>query len=153
MTPLVGHGNWIDSVAWSPDESQLVTGGADHVARPWDRATGASAAVLRGHTARIKAVAWSPDGTRIATGSYDHTLRAWDALSHREIGVIGLHRDRITDVEWMPAGDRVLTASFDGTARIWPVDIDLDDLRTRARARAYRSLTPEEHSAHLLPAH
>ncbi|WP_369028252.1 WD40 repeat domain-containing protein, partial [Nocardia farcinica] len=66
---------------------------------------------------------------------------------------IGVHRDRITDVEWLPSADQVLTASFDGTARIWPVDVDLDDLRARARARAYRSLTPEERSAHLLPAH
>ncbi|WP_063062960.1 WD40 repeat domain-containing protein [Nocardia sienata] len=153
VTTLVGHGNWVDSVAWSPDESQLVTGGADHTARLWDSTTGESIAVLHGHTARVKAVAWSPDGTRIATGSYDRTLRAWDAHTHNEVGVIGLHRDRITDIEWMPASDHVLTASFDGTARIWPVDIDLDDLRTRARARAYRSLTPEERSAHLLPAH
>lgn len=153
LTTLIGHENWVDAVAWAPDESQLVTSGADNTARLWDRATGESAAVLRGHTARVKAVAWSPDGSRIATGSYDRTVRLWDAHAHNEIGVIGVHRDRITDVEWLPSGDHVLTASFDGTARMWPVDIDLDDLRARARTRAYRSLTPEERSAHLLPAH
>ncbi|MEV0106450.1 hypothetical protein AB0H42_08930 [Nocardia sp. NPDC050799] len=53
----------------------------------------------------------------------------------------------------MPSADQVITASFDGTARIWPVDVDLDELRMRARARAYRSLTPEERSAHLLTAY
>ncbi|MBF6439280.1 eIF2A-related protein [Nocardia cyriacigeorgica] len=153
VTTLVGHGNWVDAVAWSSDESQLVTSGADNTARIWNRATGELSAILHGHTARVKAVAWSPDGTRIATGSYDRTVRLWDANSHNEIGVIGMHRDRITDVEWLPSGDHVLTASFDGTARIWPVDIDLDDLRARARTRAYRTLTPEERSAHLLPAH
>ncbi|WP_280461854.1 AAA family ATPase [Nocardia carnea] len=153
VTTLIGHGNWLDSVAWSPDESHLVTGSADHTARLWSRETGESTGVLRGHTARVKGVAWSPDGIRIATGSYDRTVRLWDARSHREIGVIGFHRDRITDVEWMPTADHVITAPFDGTARIWPVDVDLDALRVRARARAYRSLTPEERSAHLLPAH
>ena len=86
--------------------------------------------------------------------SPDADLASSDLLAdHNEIGVIGLHRDRITDIEWMPTGDQVLTASFDGTARIWPVDIDLDNLRARARTRAYRSLTSEERSAHLLPAH
>ncbi len=153
VTTLIGHGNWVDAVSWAPDESQLVTSGADNTARVWDRVAGESTAVLLGHSGRVKAVAWSPDGTRIATGSYDRTVRLWDAHTHNEIGVIGVHRDRITDVEWLPSADQVLTASFDGTARIWPVDVDLDDLRARARARAYRSLTPEERSAHLLPAH
>lgn len=153
VTTLIGHANWVDSVDWAPDESQLVTGSADHTVRLWKSTTGETTAVFRGHAARVKGVAWSHDGTRIATGSYDRTLRLWDPQAHHETGVIGLHRDRITDVEWSPTGDHVITASFDGTARIWPVDIDLDELRTRARARAYRSLTPDERSAHLLPAH
>jgi len=153
VTVLSGHSNWVDSVAWSPDETRVVTGGADHTARLWDSTTGDMIAVLRGHTGRVKAVAWSPDGNRIATGSYDRTVRVWDAQGDVGIGVIGIHRDRITDVEWMPGGDHVLTASFDGTARIWPIDIDLDELCIRARARAYRSLTEEERAAHLLPIH
>jgi hypothetical protein len=45
------------------------------------------------------------------------------------------------------------TASLRGHTAPVPLHIDLDDLRTRARARAYRSLTPEERFAHLLPEH
>lgn len=149
---LTGHTDNILGLAFSPDSTRLAGGCHDRTVLIWDLANH-TAVVLEGHEDLIEGVAWSPDGTRIATGSYDRTLRAWNARAHTEIGVIGLHRDRITDVEWMPAGHQVLTASFDGTARIWPVDIDLDDLRSRARARAYRSLTPEERSAHLLPPH
>jgi WD40 repeat protein len=37
---LAGHGDYVNSVAWSPDGSRLVTAGGDALVRVWDAATG-----------------------------------------------------------------------------------------------------------------
>jgi WD40 repeat protein len=148
---MVGHDSWVDSVSWSPDEQLIVTGSADQTVRIWSVATGQQIAILLGHQDRVHSVAWSPDGTLIATGSYDSTVRVWDAHAYTEVGVVGVHRDKVTSVAWSTDGKRVLSASFDGTARIWNAELDLNDLKARARTRVFRSLTDDERRAHLLP--
>ncbi|MFD4351497.1 hypothetical protein ACFWPX_03010 [Nocardia sp. NPDC058518] len=148
---LTGHENWVNDAAWSPDEHRIVTASADGTARIWDAETGQQVAVLAGHDARVQGVAWSPDGTRIATASYDRTVRTWDTENFTEIAVIGMHRDRLTRVAWLSDGNHLATTSFDGTVRIWAAQIDIDELKARARRRVFRSLTPDERAAHLLP--
>ncbi|GAA2723997.1 hypothetical protein GCM10010439_20620 [Actinocorallia aurantiaca] len=151
-TVLIGHQNWVDDVSWSPDERKVVTGSADGTARVWNAETGEQLAVLDGHGGRVSSVAWSPDGTLIATASYDRTVRVWNARTHAEIGVVGVHRDRLTRVVWTPDSSRLVTGSFDGTIRVWQADMDLEELKDRARNRVFRALSEQERLAHLLPA-
>ena len=60
----------MDSVAFSPDGTRIVTGSDDGTAKVWDARTGTALLELKGHTSAGE-VAWSfsPDGTRIVTGS------------------------------------------------------------------------------------
>ncbi|MET7332808.1 WD40 repeat domain-containing protein [Nonomuraea sp. NPDC005650] len=149
---LSGHESWVDSVAWSPDDRFVVTGSADRTLRVWNVATGEQVAVMSGHQDRVHAVSWSPDGAHIATASHDSTIRLWDAHTHTEVGVIGVHRDKATSVAWSPDSSCVISGSYDGTARVWKSRVDLDELKARARTRAFRSLTEQERRSHLLPA-
>ena len=69
----------MNSAAFSPDASRIVTASWDNSARIWDAATAKAIAVLRGHDDRVDSAAFSPDGSRIVTASADKTARIWDA--------------------------------------------------------------------------
>jgi WD40 repeat protein len=78
MALLRGHYHWVESAAFSPDGSRIVTASDDKTARIWDAATAKEIAVLRGHDDRVVSAAFSPDGSRIVTASHDGTARIWD---------------------------------------------------------------------------
>ena len=67
----------LESEAFTPDESRIITVFEDGSARVWDQATAANT-VLEGHTGQIDSVAISPDGTQAITCSVDKSLRIWD---------------------------------------------------------------------------
>jgi len=72
---------------WSPDGTQLASGGNDNVVQVWDWVSGQSAAprhVLGEHRAAVKALAWCPwRSGLLATGggSSDRTIRTWNTAS------------------------------------------------------------------------
>src|SRR5262249_15314081 len=66
---LIGHQDWVRSVSWSPDQTQIVTASDDRTLRIWDAGTGQLLATWMAHKEAIYAVAWSPDGTKLASGS------------------------------------------------------------------------------------
>jgi WD40 repeat protein len=54
---LRSHGDYVDSVAWSPDGKRLATGNYDKTAKVWDAATGKELLTLRGHSDIVEGVA------------------------------------------------------------------------------------------------
>jgi hypothetical protein len=116
---LKGHKGPVDSVAFSPDATRLLTGSQDGTARVWDAGTGQQKAVLKGHVDWVSSVAFSPDGKRILTGSLDRTARGWDdETGQAKVTLVG-HTAEVTSVAFSPDGTRVLTLSADRTARVW----------------------------------
>ena len=65
----------ITSIAYSPDDKEIVCGMADGRVVIWNRNTDETRELGR-HTDNVKSVAISPDGSRIASGS--GTVRIWD---------------------------------------------------------------------------
>jgi WD40 repeat protein len=118
---LHGHQGTIWHVAFSPDNSRIVTASDDHTARLWDVATGALVKTLDGHAGPIWFAAFSPKGDRIVTASADQTARLWDA-DGKLIAVLSGHGEGITFAAFSPDGNVVATASDDGTARLWNAD-------------------------------
>ncbi|MBA2307646.1 WD40 repeat domain-containing protein, partial [Candidatus Dependentiae bacterium] len=93
MCKLQGHTGPITSVAFSPDDTTLLTGSADSTACLWDTKTGQQLHTLEGHTGSITSVAFSPDGKTILTTSSDNGARLWDltgnllAISPQEVTI------------------------------------------------------------------
>ena len=85
---LRGHTNYVMTVAISPDEMTVVSGGLDGTVRLWDTATGTERHILLGHTGGIFAVAFSPDGATLASGSDDETIRLWDVQAGACLAVL-----------------------------------------------------------------
>jgi WD40 repeat protein len=76
----------VRAVAWSPDNTHLLTGGNDRTVRVWDAHTGEPIHQLTGHTNWVFAVAWSPDNTHLLTGGGDDTARIWQATDGQPTG-------------------------------------------------------------------
>ncbi|KAE9383194.1 hypothetical protein BT96DRAFT_1009531 [Gymnopus androsaceus JB14] len=61
---LQGHDNWVNSVAFSPDGTRIVSGSDDKTLRIWVATTGAQMGnALQGHDDVVNSVAFAPDGT------------------------------------------------------------------------------------------
>jgi WD40 repeat protein len=73
-----GHTGPVNCMAFSPDETRLVTAGSDGLVKLWETKTGQEALTLKGHTGSVYGVAFSRDGRRIASSGADGTVRIWD---------------------------------------------------------------------------
>ena len=93
---LRGHRGRVNSAAFSPDGTQVVTASLDGTARVWDVGT-AAVTVLRGHEREVNSAAFSPDGTRLVTASWDGTARVWDAATGTEMTTAQSDLDTLTD--------------------------------------------------------
>jgi hypothetical protein len=74
---LQGPRRRVQSVAFSPDGTRIVSGGTDGTVRLWALDGKPAAEPFKGHTARVLSVAFSPDGTHIVSGGEDETVRLW----------------------------------------------------------------------------
>jgi WD40 repeat protein len=78
-----GHAGLIAAIDFSPDGSQLISGGLDALAKIWDVATGVEVQTLTKHPRAVTGVAWGSDGI-IATvsdlGDVRLHIRDLDAL-------------------------------------------------------------------------
>jgi len=84
---LRGHTSFVNSVAFSWDGRQIVSGSWDQTIRVWDAQTGAQVGnPLQGHTNSVLSVAFSPDGRHIVSGSWDQTIQVWDAQTGAQVG-------------------------------------------------------------------
>lgn len=76
----------VESLAFSPDDTQLAIGGAwpEQRVQIWDVETGQHKTELAGHKSDVMSVAFSPDGSLLASGGFDNVIYLWDIERHTE---------------------------------------------------------------------
>jgi cell division cycle 20-like protein 1 (cofactor of APC complex) len=80
---------------WSPDGSQLASGGNDNMLHVWTVHSTSPVHKFGDHTAAVKAIAWSPHQQSLLAsggGTSDRCIRFWNTatgaqLSHVDTGV------------------------------------------------------------------
>jgi len=116
-----GHSNCINSVGFSPDGKDIVSGCRDATILVWDAQTGQiTLGPLKGHINSVISVRFSRDGKYIVSGSSDRTIRVWDAQTGQiTLGPLKGHTDRVQSVGFSPDGRYIVSGSRDHTIRVW----------------------------------
>ena len=76
---LLGHSGPLTSLAFSSDNTRLVSGSEDKTARVWDLQDAKFPEVVRfaGHAGAVRAVAFNPGATQVLSGADDNSLKLW----------------------------------------------------------------------------
>ncbi|HWO21736.1 MAG TPA: protein kinase [Kofleriaceae bacterium] len=119
LIPPLTHQGEVNSAAFSPDGSRIVTASFDKTARIWDATTGKLLGPPLAHQGGVSSAAFSPDGSRVVTASNDQTARIWDATTGKPLGLPLAHQGGVSGAAFSPDGSRVVTTSDDKTARVW----------------------------------
>ncbi len=143
-TAVEPTGNGLITIALSPDERWLATGGTDMVVRVYEVMKDGTGLRERrsfsGHERDVLRVRFSADGGQLLSTSRDHSARQW-SLEDGPLATFRGHDAFVYDACFRADGSQVLTASLDGTARLWHANPL--DLLAAARARL-PELSPQE---------
>ena len=116
---LRGHTASVNSAAFNPGGTLIVSASTDGTAHLWEATSGRHVSVLLGHSAHLSGASFSSDGARIVTASADKTARVWDVATAREIATLAGHDGPVYQAAFSPDRTRIVTASDDNTARLW----------------------------------
>jgi WD40 repeat protein len=130
------HSGAVYSVAFTPDERWLISGGTDHTVRLIDLAARTTPITLHDHSGHVYQVAVSPRGRWLASASMDNSVALWDlpaVLARRTelpLVVLRSHTDGVTSVAFSPDGRWLASGSYDNTIKLWDLSFLPRDLTT-----------------------
>lgn len=106
----------VHSVAFSPDNQWLATGGDSHPTSVWEVGKWNEAATLQ-QPSSVFSVAFSPDGQWLATGG-DHSTKVWRVGTWRETATLH-HSDSVRSISFSPDGQWIVILTNDSPAKVW----------------------------------
>jgi|GEM_PF-2402352 len=112
-------GSITNSISFSPDSQQLLTGVGDELAL-WDIEKKEKIYdSTYEHTVNDLTV--SPDGQLIASAGGDNTLTLWEAKTGKLLHTFIGHTESIYTATFSPDGETLLSSGKDGTLRLWDI--------------------------------
>lgn len=109
-------------VAYSPDGTRLVAGGADGLIRVMDAATGNVQQTIASHADWVNALAWSDDGKKLASASRDKSAKVYTAENGELLMSYAGHGVAVKGVAFTPDGANVLSVGDDKKLHRWEVE-------------------------------
>lgn len=112
---------YVHSVAFSPDNKWLASGGSDKAVKIWDVEQRALHAKMTDHKAFVSQVVFSPDGKLLASASFDNTVKLWSVPNGDAIATLWGHEKEVRGIAFSPDSKLLVSVGEDCTARLWDV--------------------------------
>lgn len=110
------HRGPVKQVAYSPDGSWLVSGGADGQLIWRSAATRSITEATKAHESEVSRVLWEPTGQRLITGDWNGRIHVWDTATRKSVAKLQ-QPDAVSGLVWF--GSHLLSGSWSGELRVW----------------------------------
>jgi WD40 repeat protein/serine/threonine protein kinase len=139
---LRGHSGAVRSLAFSPDDRWLVSGGDDTMVRVWDMRDSSLHQIFKGHLDRVNSVAFATSGKQIASASADGTVKLWRLHEKNDYRTLEYPLQAAGPLALAPDGTTVAVATIEGEvqmldARTWRMQHVLRGHRGEVTALAF----------------
>uniref|UniRef100_A0A2P2JV76 Uncharacterized protein MANES_12G039300 n=1 Tax=Rhizophora mucronata TaxID=61149 RepID=A0A2P2JV76_RHIMU len=107
---LQSHQKPVSFVAWSPDDTKLLTCGNGEVLKLWDVETGTCKHTFGDHGFIVSSCAWFPDSKRFVCGSSDAEkgIYMWDCDGNEIKAWRGTRMPKVLDLAVTPNGENLI---------------------------------------------
>ncbi len=122
LRTLIGHGDWVKTVAVTPNGKQIISGSKDNTIKVWNLETGEEQFTLTGHTGSVNAVAVTPDGKLVISGSSDGNLKVWNLATGTEFIPVSGHRTPVVAITVTPDSKWVISVSALNIIKVWSLE-------------------------------
>ncbi|CAM6099990.1 unnamed protein product [Calypogeia fissa] len=145
---LKGHLKPVSFVAWSPDDTKLLTCGNEEVVKLWDVQTGECKHTFDKRNSFFSSCAWFPDGRRFVSGGTDKCIYIWD-LEGKELDAWkGSRMPRISDIAITRDGSHLVSICGEKDIRIYNLELKVD--RVIEEEKSITSLSVSRDGRYLL---
>ena len=126
---FVGHTKDCLSVAFSPDNRQIVSGSRDHTIKLWNVIGECKFTITPGHDDWVSCVRYSPnlETPQIVSAGWDKKVKVTSILNLRDRRTLTGHTGYLNTVTVSPDGSLCASGGKDGIAMLW----DLNEGRVR----------------------
>lgn len=121
---FVSHTKDVLTVAFSPDNRQIASGGRDNFIKIWNTVGDCKYTVEQnGHSDWVSTVRFSPDTKTplIVTGGWDKTIKVWDSQTMQLRNTFVGHSAQINTISMAPKGQLMASGGHDGKILIWQI--------------------------------
>ena len=121
---FVGHADWVQAAAFSPDGKTLVTGGKDTWIIVWDVETGEMQQRIEEFADWVDALAFNADGSLLLAGGdvQDPRIVLFDAQTWQPLQSYEGHDGAVEAVQFAPDGRTFLSGGGDSLLLLWDVE-------------------------------